>query len=242
MARFEKVKGSAVTKLFEELISYRMLVNLKVLNSDFQQLTRIKALADRNNEPHFIIETPEGFQQAAGGAAPWRIRFEFRGRDYIQYTFKTTGGEVDGNRIFLKMPPVVERNQRRRLFRINAPKGTKLCLTLKGIRPELEVVNLSIGGSLAALVQTDADVKACALFTENSFLRKAELVFPAEIMRQPIEIGAIQIKRMRMNSETERCEVGLEFYEIGKIEQRKLTDLIYRLQRQHLRKRLPIDL
>ena len=58
-------------------------------------------------------------------------------------------------------------------------------------------------------------------------------------MRQPIKISAIQIKRMKMNTETERYEVALEFYEIDQSEQQKLTDLIYRLQRQYLRKRLP---
>lgn len=242
MASFEKVKGSAITKLFEELIFYKTFVKLNVLNSDFQQLSRIRALADRNNEPHFIIDTPEGFEKAAGGLAPWRMRFEFRGRDFIQYAFEATGEEVDGIRIYVKMPPVVQRNQRRGLFRIDAPKGTKLRLTLKDIQPELEVINLSIGGSLAALVQKNADLQTRTLIADKAFLKNAELIFPAEIMRHPIRIDAIEIKRMKMNLETERYEMGLEFYEIDKSEQRKLSDLIYRLQRQHLRKRLPLDI
>ena len=242
MAKSEKIKGSALTKIFEELINYRTLLKLNLLNSDYQQLTRIMALADLNNEPHFIIDTPEGFEHAAARTAPWRIRFEFTGRDHIEYGFTSIGGEIHGSRTFVKIPRVVGRNQRRKLFRINAPAGTKLCLKLDGIRPELEVINLSIGGSLAALVQANSDVKGSPPFADNYFLKNAELVFPAEIMRQPIKISAIQIKRMKINTETKCYEVALEFYEIDKSEQQKLTDLIYRLQRQYLRKRLPLNL
>ncbi len=242
MAKSEKIKGNAITKLFEELITYKTSLKMSLLNSDFEQLTRITALADRHNELHFIIGTQEDFEHASAKTAPWRIRFEFTGRDHIEYGFTTIGGEIHGNRTFVKMPRVVDRNQRRKLFRINAPAGTKLCLTLDGIRPELEVINLSIGGSLAALVQTNSEVKGSSLFADNYFLKDAELIFPAEIMRHPIKISAIQIKRVKMNTERERYEVALEFYEIDQSEQQKLTDLIYQLQRQYLRKRLPLDI
>jgi c-di-GMP-binding flagellar brake protein YcgR len=242
MAKSEKIKGSALTKIFEELIHYKALLKLNFLNSDYKKLIRIAALADRNNEPHFVISTPEGFEHAAARTAPWRIRFEFTGRDHIEYGFTTTAGEIRGSRTFVKMPRVLERNQRRKLFRIDAPAGTKLCLTLDGARLELEVVNLSIGGSLAALVQTNSNIKESPPFPESYFFKDAELVFPLEITRQPIKVGAVQIKRMKMNTETKRFEVALEFYEMDKTEKRKLTDLIYKLQRQHLRRRLPLDL
>jgi c-di-GMP-binding flagellar brake protein YcgR len=242
MAKSEEIRGSAITKIFEELINYKTLLQLSLLNSDYKQLTRITALVSRNNEPHFILATPDGFTHATANTVPWRIRLEFTGRDRIKYGFTSIGGEIQGKRTFVKMPRVVKRNQRRKLFRINAPGGTKLCLALDGIRPELEVINLSIGGSLAVLVQTNSDIKGSPPFANTYFLKDAKLVFPAEIMSQPIKISSIQIKRMKINSETHRYEVALEFYDIDKDEERKLTDLIYRLQRQYLRKRLPLDI
>jgi len=242
MAKTEKIKGSAITKIFEELINYRTLLSLDLLSADYKQLTRITALVDRNNEPHFIIDAPEQFEQAATRNAPWRIRFEFVGKDHIKYGFTTIGGEVHDSRIFVKMPRVIERNQRRKLFRINAPTGTKLCLTPAEMRIELEVINLSIGGSLAALVQTNPDLKRTPPFADTFLLKNAELAFPAEIIHPPIKIRAIQIKRMKMNAETKRYEVALEFCEVDNDEQQKLTEVIYQLQRQHLRKRLPLDI
>jgi c-di-GMP-binding flagellar brake protein YcgR len=242
MAESEKIKGSAIYKIFEELIHYKTPVQLKLLNSDYKQLTRITALADCNNEPHFIIATPDGFEQVAVKTVPSRIRFEFTGKDHIEYSFTSKGGEIDGNRTFVKMPREVKRNQRRNLFRINAPAGTKLCLAIDGIPTELEVINLSIGGSLAALVRTSKNFKAGPPFADKYFFKDAQLVFPAEITIQFIKIGSIQLKRMKVNAKTNRYEVALEFHKMDKSEQHKLTDLIYQLQRQHLRKRLPLDI
>jgi c-di-GMP-binding flagellar brake protein YcgR len=242
MAKSEKITGNAITRIFEELIGFKTLLRINLLNTDYKKLTRITALTERNNAPHFIIDTPEAFEHAAARAAQWHIRCEFTGRDHIEYGFTTIGGEIHGNRTFIKMPRVVWRNQRRKLFRINAPAGTRLCLKFDRLRSELEVINLSIGGSLAALVHTNSDIKESPLFADNYFFRDAELIFPAEIMHPPIKIGAIQIKRTKMNRETKRYEVALEFYEIDKNERQKLTDLVYRLQRQHLRKRLPLDI
>jgi c-di-GMP-binding flagellar brake protein YcgR len=242
MAKSEKIKGSALTKIFEELISSQTLLKLNILDSNLEQLTRVTALTDLHNEPHFIIDTPEGFENTAAKPALRRMRFEFTGRDHLKYAFTATAGEIHGGRTFVKMPLKVERNQRRKLFRVNAPAGIKLCLTPGGIRPELQVINLSIGGSLAAVVQTNSNLKVSPLFADGAFLKDAELVFPPEIMGQAIRISTIQIKRMKMNAETKRCEVALEFYEIDKNEERKLIDLIYRIQRQYLRRRLPLDI
>ena len=242
MAESEKIKGSAVLKIFEELIHYRTAVQLKLSNADYTRLIRITALVDFNNAPHFIIATPEGFERLAIQTVPWRIRFRFIGRDHIKYSFTCVGGEIDDNRTFIRVPREVKRNQRRRLFRINAPAETKLCLTIDGIWTELEVINLSIGGSLAALVRTNTDLKRNSPFADKNFVKDAQLIFPAEIAIQSIAIGTMQIKRMKINKKTNSYEVALEFYEIDKSEERKLTDLIYQLQRQHLRKRLPLDI
>jgi c-di-GMP-binding flagellar brake protein YcgR len=242
MAKPEKIKGSALTKIFEELISSQTLLKLNFPDSYHEQLTRITALANRRNEPHFIIDTPEGLENAAARPASRRMHFEFTGSDHLKYDFTAAAGEIHGRQTFVKMPSKVERNQRRKLFRIDAPAGTKLILLTGGIWPELQVVDLSIGGSLAAVVQTDSTVRLSPLFVDSLCLKDAELVFPPEILRQAIRISAIQIKRMKMNAEKKRYEVAFEFHEIDNNEERKLTDLIYRLQRQYLRRRLPLDI
>jgi c-di-GMP-binding flagellar brake protein YcgR len=242
MAESEKISRDGITKIFEELLQRKTHLKLILLDTDFQHLTIVTALTAQKPDPSFYIDTPEGFREAATDIDPWHIRFEFTGKDNIKYFFKTAGGEINDNQIKIKLPEIVERRQRRRLFRINAPNGTLLCVTTNVTRFEFEVIDISLGGSLAVLVQADSDVYQEPPFHDIGELKNIELVFPEEIFRKPIKIKTAEIKRTKKNSETPHYEMALEFSEISNHNEKLLTDLIYRLQRQYLRKRLPLDI
>jgi len=242
MAESEKIGGSEISSIFEELLRRKTLLKLILVNTDFEHLTRVTGLRPKENSSQFMIDTPEGFKEAAADIDTWHIRFEFTGKDNINYVFTTIGGQIAGNRINIKMPEEVERKQRRKLFRIDAPAETKLCFSIHATRHELEVIDISLGGSLAALVQTDSPVRHKPPFPDIQALKDVELVFPEGIIRQPIRIKTAQIKRVQKNPETTHYEMALEFNQISKRDERLLNDLIYGLQRQHLRKRLPLDI
>ncbi|MGD9081082.1 MAG: hypothetical protein PVG96_17180 [Desulfobacterales bacterium] len=242
MAESEKIIGAAIPKLFEELLHHKTLLKLTVDGTDAEHLTLITALVNRNKAPHLVIDTPEGWKNAIAESDPWHLHFEFTGKDHIKYTFRTIGGEIDNNRIYVKCPREVERWQRRELFRLNAPVGTKLFLPRDTVRYELDVIDISIGGTLAALVRTSSHDLEIPPLDEAQILKDVELVFPSEIMKQPIKIKTVHLKRLKQNSEKTGYEVAFEFYKISRGEQKRLTDLIYRLQRQALRHRLPLDI
>ena len=241
MAESENIKGGAIPKIFEALLQSKTLLRIMLDNSDYEHLTRVTSTTTRHHKPHFTIDPPEGFREAAADIGARSITFEYTGRDKIKYRFKSDGGEIDGDQIYIKMPLEIERLQRRKLFRIKAPKGTKLCFAENAQRYELHVINISLGGSLGAIVQTNRQVSA-APFDKAQVLSDVELVFPQNIKRQPIKIKTMQIKRIRKNVETTRFEVAFEFIEISKKNETRLNDLIYHLQRQYLRHRLPLDL
>ena len=242
MAESEKIKGGAIAKLFKELLQHKILLKLTLVDAEYEHLTLIKDLIDLNSAPHFIINTPEGLEQAAAGINPCHFHFEFTGKEHIKYSFTTSEAKIGDRRVYIKYPRQINRWQRRELFRIEAPAGTQLCVTHDSVRYELDVLNISIGGTLAALVQTRSQLSEKAPFADKQFLKDIELVFPSETPQAPIRIEAAQIRRIKRNLEKKGYELGFEFYEISTAEENRLTDLIYRLQRQHLRHRLPQDL
>ena len=242
MSKTEKISGDGVARLCKELLQLKTLFKLILLDTDFQYPTIVTALTDQKTGPCFIIDMPEEFREAAADTDSWRFRFEFTGKDNIRYTFNTIGGKIIDNRIIIKLPESIEREQRRKLFRINAPDGTRLCFTINSGRYEFEVIDISIGGTLAAMVQTARHVNPEPPFPDIRELKDVELVFPVEICQQPIKIETAKIRRTKKNPEAPRYEMALEFSKIDTHQEGLLTDLIYRLQRQHLRKRLPLDL
>lgn len=242
MAENEKIKGGAIANLFKELLHHQTSLKLTLVDGEYENLTFVTNLVNRNNEPHFIIDSTEDLEQAVAAIDSWKLHFEFTAKDQIKYTFTATDAQIDNNRIYIKYPPQITRWQRRGLFRIDAPAGTKLCFTHDTVRHELETINISIGGTLAALVQTRSRHFEKVSFADKQFLKNIELFFPSEIMPAPIRIKAVQVRRIKINSEKTGYEVGFEFHEINIDEEKRLTDLIYRLHRQQLRKRLPLDL
>jgi c-di-GMP-binding flagellar brake protein YcgR len=242
MAESEKIGGDGVTRIFEELLQRKTHLKLILIDTDFHHLTIVTALRTQKPDPSFNIDTPEGFREATADIDTWHIRFEFTGKDNIKYIFKTVGGEITDGQIKIKLPELVERRQRRRLFRINAPAGTLICFTITATRYEFEVIDISLGGSLAVLVQADSDVFQEPPLHDMDELKDVELVFPVGIYRKPIRIKTAEIKRTKKNPEASRYEIAFEFTELSNPHKKLLTDLIYRLQRQHLRKRLPFDI
>ena len=241
MANFEIITGSAITALLDTLISHKTLLKLTLRDDTYENLTRILRIADHKSTPHLVIDIPEGFEVAAADFNVWQIHFECRGPDQIKYAFTTVGGEIVDNFIYLKVPEKIERQQRRERFRIDAPAGTQIHFTKDKKRLELEVMNISIGGSLAAWVQTRVDMPKNSPLAVAQRYQNVTLVFPAEILQRPVQIDALEIKRIEDKSQQGRYELGLEFCKISNSEKKRLTDLIYELQRQYLRHRLPID-
>ena len=75
---------------------------------------------------------------------------------------------------------------------------------------------------------------------ESKILENVELVFPSKDRKKAgsiVTIKRCQIKRKEKNSLTNRFECALEFKEISEEEQKKLTEIFYKWQRDYLRKR-----
>jgi c-di-GMP-binding flagellar brake protein YcgR len=242
MANFEIITGSAITTLMDTLIPHKTLLKLTLMDSEYENLTRILRILDHKGAPHLVIDIPQEFEEAAANLDVWQIQFEFSGPDQIKYAFTTVGGQIVGNHIYLKVPEKIERRQRRERFRIDAPDGTRIHFSKDEKRLELVVMNISIGGSLAAWVQVRAGMPEKSPLAVAQRYTDVTLVFPAEILQRPIQIEALEIKRIENKAQQGRYELGLEFCQISNSEKRRLTDLIYELQRQHLRHRLPVNL
>ena len=71
-------------------------------------------------------------------------------------------------------------------------------------------------------------------------LENAELSFPSKDHQKAdaiVKVKNCQIKRHERNPVTDKFQCAIEFKEISEAEQKKLTDLFYKWQRDYLRKR-----
>jgi len=72
-------------------------------------------------------------------------------------------------------------------------------------------------------------------------LKNVELIFPREDENVRVIINHCEVKRLGYNPVTHQYEYGLEFQEIDKSNFKTLNDLVFRFQREYLRKRLRVN-
>jgi c-di-GMP-binding flagellar brake protein YcgR len=237
MANIEKIQGDDILRILKGLQQDKTLLKMQLPDGDFERLTFIIDIRKRKRIQYILIDYPEGFLEATEGLADWRIRFEFTGRDGIMYVFETEGGEYFQGMIWIKLPEVIDRYQRRKLFRLEAPPRTRLFFQLNDNRYELLAINVSLGGSLGALVRMNRTKEKDLENYNPKTLENVELVFPAKDVDSIVTIKQCQIKRQEKNPQTQKYEYAIEFKEMTEAEEKKLTALFYKWQRDFLRKR-----
>jgi c-di-GMP-binding flagellar brake protein YcgR len=242
MAQTEQIAGHQILGLFEELHHNETFLRLHLPQKDYSHLTRVLDLRKRRKDTFFLIDYPAGFPETNADKDSWSIDFEFTDKDNVNYFFSTRGGEIIDRNIWIKLPQIVKREQRRKLYRLTAPSGTKLYINLHSNRYELKVIDVSLGGSLGVLVGIQHGDQQDPILAYAGIFDNVEVVFPPEEENLRVTIKSAKVKRLGENPHTKQHEYALQFLEIDQIQTKILTDLIYRFQREFLRNRLRINL
>jgi len=239
---YDQITDNAIKKVFESLIKSKILIKLRLSDTNYEQLTALTGFRRNLNRTFYLLRYPEGFEEAAGNKDAWEIDFEFTGPDRIPYSFSTTGGEIYQNQLCLPFPDLVYRNQRRKFFRLEAPEGTMVEFVYRQSECRENVVDISVGGALIAMVCKVEEKRHDLPFQVGDVLEDVELVFPSKSGETRVKIKkAVVVRFDRRVPNTATC-CGLEFIEIEQNQVNTLTEFIYKFQRNRLRNRLRPDL
>lgn len=241
MVDIEKIQGQNILRLFRELQKDSTLLNVHLTDNNYKYLARIVDIRTRHNSTYFLIDYPESFKASFKNIKAASIVFEFTGKDEINYAFRSAAWQMVKNKLWLQLPRLVERKQRRRQFRIPAPAGTTLHFKLNSKHYELKVIDISLGGSLCVLIDTSNQNDRHADLTRTKYIEALDLKFRSENESSRVTIEGAEVKRLNHDPLSDRYEYALEFREIDSINKRKLNDQIYRFQREFLRNRLRVN-
>ena len=236
----EKIRGEAILKLLKELQQSKIPLKIGRPDGDAESLTYIVDIRKRKRALHFLIDSDHDKLKADDAAHPTRWRFEFIDKENIKYVFVTAAGEWSRGTIWVGFPDFIDRYQRRSLFRLEAPPGTRLYFNVNDVGYKLLVINVSLGGTLGVLVSLTRQMEKELNSSKSKILHDVELNFPSKNQEEQdsvVKIKRCQIKRQERNPLTKKFECAMEFKEIDEEEQKKLTQLFYRWQRDYLRKR-----
>ena len=234
-----KIEGRRIFELFEYLLKKRVIVSIHIVGTDFEKLTCAIALKEDITGNWLLVDMPGGFRAAAAEKEPPVLKFSFNGPDQLEYVFVTPEARIAGSELKIPFPPHVERVQRRKDFRMDAPPGSRMHVALNdGIQAVLGLINISIDGALGALIKHNFKGLKGSLLAENQFIAGGSIIVPGNgVPPQPIIMKQSEIRRIEHQKEKNIYRCAVQFIEMDPAEKKKLTQTVYHLQREFLKKR-----
>lgn len=233
----EKISGKKIFNLLEQLKGNHTILNIHVMGTDFDGLTIILGVSDGENQ-RFFIDYPGRSYSNAVFTKGKKCYFEFSDSEKIHYSFKTTIDRIFGRRIKFNFPEFIERVQRRKVFRIPTPSGTRLTYSHRSGKFEFDIINISETGLLATLKNIHLGEH---IFLKGSKLDKLVLILEQEDMSVNVNIKSAEIVRLEKVTEEDRVNYGLKYDDISKEGRDELKRFIYYCQRRILKKRGGLD-
>ncbi len=225
--------------LFSEIIEKKTIISMQIVGTEFERLTCVTGITQEQKISYLLIDLPEDFKAKTAQSDQLSLRFNFNGPDHLEYLFATQGGVCRGNTLKVPIPEFVDRLQRRRNFRVNAPPGALISFKMKQIEGILGMINISLGGVYGALLKHNVEGVKGSILRMDQHVLNLSLFFPTDdsMPDQVINIRRSEIRRVEHDKERRLFKYAFEFTDIDKKEHKKLTQAIYHMQRQQLQRR-----
>jgi c-di-GMP-binding flagellar brake protein YcgR len=106
---------------------------------------------------------------------------------------------------------------------------------------EMDVINVSVGGASGVFGNFKKGTQKDLALKVGEILDDLQLEFPSKKEDLRVHIKKCLIKRVERDPQTKRFRYALQFIEMERSQEKALIKLIYRFQREFLRRRLPVE-
>lgn len=230
-----------INKALTELRRQKQLIKMQMTRDDFECLTIINGERRENGVDYFVIDYPAEFEQISDGSDQ-NVLFEFTDIDKQHFVFETSLRERENGEIWVRRPERMERLQRRKNFRIEAPEGTYIRVENGPDSFRRQVLDVSLGGTLIVVALEKEDRETMPNLEVGDELQNLELNFSSGPQRKMVRIQKAEVVRLDEEEALGLHQCAIEFTRLRMGEEKTLTDIIYQVQRQFLRERLKVDL
>jgi c-di-GMP-binding flagellar brake protein YcgR len=223
--------------LLKSLARDRTPLTLKASDGSRQWQLVAGEIRTRRRRRYLIVEDSEALRSALSDDAASPMTLGFTDRNHVPHTCEIQHHRLTKTDIWLEIPETIERHQRRRIFRLEAPSGSELHLNIGGEAHSLLLIDVSINGALGIMSHLRADPNAAPPGCLGQTIPDAVLLFQTKAGPQRIHIAECTIRRLEPHETTGKMQYALEFTTIDEENEQLLTKMVYEFQREYLRRR-----
>jgi hypothetical protein len=239
MSDAEKIQDKKLFRVMEQLRQNKTKLSMRLVGQNYHRLTMVTQILKEKHTSFFIIDPPGDFKRTIAKLGTWEIHFNFKGPDNLEYIFATFGGDFLDDQPRIPFPKYIERLQRRRHFRLSVPAGTKLYFDSAQIRQEINLMNISMSGSLGLLSTSSGRDRKKPIMQKGDYIRNIEIVFPSDISNseQKLNVNKAIVRRAEYDPKRKADIYAFEFDSVDKDQEKMLIEFIYNLQRSILKRK-----
>ncbi len=235
MSNFEVISGDKAADLINMLQRGNVLVKVSVPRSDYSQLTVITDIQKQIGNHYFRIDPPQGLHAALDQKSDKKLLFEFSSDDKLPHRFESLIKTLD-KEMWLHFPEQIQRFQLRDNFRLKAPGDAYVTGTVNETPVKMIVDNLSLGGLFCHCPNAAKPHIEVGLKLKNLTL---EIFFAGQ--GHAVTVGRAVVRRLEGRTQPKHFGVAFQFLSITNEDKKRLTQIVYDLQRDYLRNRVRDD-
>ncbi len=219
----------AILGILEDLMESRVICTMEYPGTQYNWITYLLAMPENQSLRCLLVDRVRGFRNALERNPNRELFFEFKDRERVPFTFKTDVIEIRAQGILVEMPTLLQRNQRRRYFRVETPPATEMSFrNLEGKTEAGTVINLS-GGGAAFLLKVKPSLPV------GHVLENVCLNIPQEKKNFAFQIPGATIRRIE-KYDYNKFLVAIEFTKIPEGIRKDVIAYVFERQRSIIRK------
>jgi hypothetical protein len=212
-------------------------LTLRPLDESHQWSVVATDLRTRRRSLYLVIADNESLRSTLKDFPDIELSLAFTDRNNVPHTCDIDRHRLTKSDIWLEIPETIERYQRRKIFRLEAPSGSELNLTIEGETYSLLLIDVSINGALGLVSHLKPALEAPPPGRLGETIENAVLIFQTKTGPRRVHIAECTIRRLEPHVATGKMQYALEFTAIDEENEQLLTKMIYEFQRDYLRRR-----
>ena len=226
----ENLRGKDALNLIEQVQRDRTLINMRLRKSGIELLTLIDDIETSKKGGVFAVDLTADMKVGLDSANYDSLEFEFLDSNKVPCGFTAHAAEITFDRLWVMLPDVIHREQKREHFRVEAPLSARLCFTKDTVNYMLNVSNISMGGILVTLrIGANRD----RILTVGERIQDIQLAFPSD----SVQIREAVVAWKEEGVVGRSIHFGIQFTGMRIDQRRILKEILYDLQRAFLARR-----
>ena len=183
----EIIRGPKVKETLQNLVLSGQICKMEISRTPYSWLTSLSEIKEDGEGILLLVDRIPDFEKALSASRRQEVLVEYLENDGVPWSFLSRVFQVDTQGIWVEFPEKIQRDQKRKFFRLRAPSGTEIFFPGGAGKEEKGTVkDYSLGG-VAFFINKEVSLKP------GDQLQNLRLCIPEgrEVLKVPVSLAVV---------------------------------------------------